>query len=183
MNLSLQVRQHLKAWGVAFVAAIFIWTVQYWHTYIGPAAIATAGEGRFLIGTAVSLVMTAAVLTVIFLPATIVAAVARRLLDLPRWTEIFFALAFGLVFSAFLTVWYARALTTHSAPTLIESVEGFGIYLAGPLCVYWLLTRYRKQQGEQAAPSDGDKPGRLSGQLTWGGGVLRRRRAALGLAL
>lgn len=160
MNLSFQVMRHLKAWGLTLGVALLIWTVQYWHTYIGPSAIAKADDGRFLIGSVISLVMTAIILAIIFLPAIAIGAVARKLLDLRKWTELFIALICGSVISCSMNAWFYKEMTTHAVPDVGESLKGFGIYLAVPMCLYWLFTRNQKQRADKpphpAAPTNGN---------------------------
>ena len=89
--------------------ALLLWTIQYWHTYMGPSAIAKADDGRFLIGSVVVLVMTAIVLALIFLPAIFIGAVSIHLLSLSRWIELPMALICGSGFSVAISIWYAKA--------------------------------------------------------------------------
>jgi hypothetical protein len=65
------------------------------------------------------------------------------------------ALICGAGFSVAISIWYAKAMTTSPAPTVVESLRGFGIYLALPLTFYWYFTRIWKQRAEQDAPSNG----------------------------
>jgi len=129
--------------------ALLLWTIQYRHTYMGPSAIAKADDGRFFIGGVVMLLMTAVVLALIFIPAIMIGAVSRRLLNLSRWIELLTALICGSAFSVALSIWYAKAMTTSPTPTVIDGLKGFGIYLALPLTIYWHFTRNWKQIGEQ----------------------------------
>jgi hypothetical protein len=148
MSLSRQFMRHLRVWGVAFLVTLLIWIVEYWHTYIGPSASASPDNHRFAIGSAIALVITTTVLTTIMLPSILCAAVARRLLNLPRWTELIIAVIGGSAFSVGLQIWYIEALTTHPPPPLTEMIRGYGIYLATPLGLYWFFTRHWRQASE-----------------------------------
>jgi hypothetical protein len=155
MKMIHQSKRHIKAACVAFMLVLLLWTIHYWHTYMGPSAIAKADDGRFLIGSGVVLVITTVVLALIFLPAIVFGAVSRHLLSLSRWVELPMTLICGSGFSLAISIWYAKAITTSPTPTVVESLKGFGIYLALPLTFYWYFTRIWKQNGEQDAPSNG----------------------------
>ena len=111
-----------------------------------------------MIGVAVSLVMTAAILSTIFLPAIILAAVANYLVDIPRWIELFVALAVASVFGVIVAIWYTKALTTHSAPSTLEILKGFGLYFTLPICIYWHFTRNQPKKANKAEMATPRKP-------------------------
>lgn len=151
MKFSLQATRHAKVSGIAFAVALLLWTADYWYTYVGPAAIAKADDGRFLIGGVFAFFITGPIIALIFLPAIFAGAISRRILDLPRWVELPTVLVCGWMFSSGLLIWFAKGFMPSSeVPTAAECLRLYGIYLALPLSIYWHLTRNWNQTGEQS---------------------------------